>query len=54
MRCVFALTAMGFLPQPAEGADEVIRVRVAPAWLRLDARFGSVHRRRGGPALLVR
>lgn len=50
MRCVLTLTAMGFLP-----ADdgEVVRVRVAPAWLRVDARFGSVFRRRGGPALLV-
>lgn len=54
MRCVFALTAMGFLPQPADGADEIIRVRVLPTWLRIDARFGSVYRRRGGPALLVR
>ncbi|HKI42586.1 MAG TPA: hypothetical protein VKA66_19935 [Mycobacterium sp.] len=54
MRCVFALTAMGFLPQPADGADEIIRVRVLPTWLRVDARFGSVFRRRGGPALLVR
>ncbi len=54
MRCVFALTAMGFLPQPADGADEIVRVRVLPTWLRIDARFGSVYRRRGGPALLVR
>ncbi|MGO9224384.1 hypothetical protein [Mycobacterium sp.] len=54
MRCKFALTAMGFLPQPADGADEIIRVRVLPTWLRVDARFGSVFRRRGGPALLVR
>jgi hypothetical protein len=45
---------MGFLPQPADGADEIIRVRVLPTWLRVDARFGSVYRRRGGPALLVR
>ena len=56
MRCVFALTAMGFLPQSpdAVGADEMIRVRILPTWLRIDARFGSVYRRRGGPALLVR
>ncbi len=54
MRCVFALTAMGFLPQPTDGADEMIRVRVLPTWLRVDARFGSVYRRRGGSALLVR
>jgi hypothetical protein len=56
MRCVFALTAMGFLPQSAEavGADEIVRVRVLPAWLRIDARFGSVYRRRGDPALVLR
>jgi len=52
MRCVFALTAMGFLPQSADAidADEIIRVRILPSWLRVDARFGSVYRRRGQPA----
>ena len=64
MRCVFALTAMGFLPQSTNGADafapesvaadEVVRVRVVPSWLRVDARFGSVYRRRGHAALVVR
>ncbi|OBF48994.1 hypothetical protein A5756_24315 [Mycobacterium sp. 852002-53434_SCH5985345] len=56
MRCVFALTAMGFLPQSpdAVGANEMIRVRILPTWLRIDARFGSVYRRRGDPALLLR
>jgi hypothetical protein len=66
MRCVFALTAMGFLPQStgADGdmgldpqtvpADEIVRVRALPAWLRIDARFGSVYRRRGDPALVLR
>lgn len=56
MRCVFALTAMGFLPQSpdAVGDDELIRVRILPAWLRIDARFGSVYRRRGDPALVLR
>ena len=56
MRCVFALTAMGFLPQSPDaiGTDEIIRVRILPAWLRLDARFGSVYRRRGHPALVLR
>ena len=63
MRCVFALTAMGFLPQAVGGtdafapesvaADEVVRVRAAPNWLRIDARFGSVYRRRGHAALVV-
>ena len=66
MRCVFALTAMGFLPQSSAAgqglaldpntvaADEIVRVRVLPAWLRIDARFGSVYRRRGDPALVLR
>jgi hypothetical protein len=56
MRCVFALTAMGFLPQSpgAIADDEIIRVRILPTWLRLDARFGSVYRRRGSPALGLR
>ena len=39
MRCVFALTAMGFLPE-SPSAEEIVRVRVLPAWLRFDARFG--------------
>lgn len=56
MRCVFALTAMGFLPQSAEAVspDEIVRVRILPSWLRIDARFGSVYRRRGDPALVLR
>ncbi|WIM89514.1 hypothetical protein PT015_08795 [Candidatus Mycobacterium wuenschmannii] len=56
MRCVFALTAMGFLPADADAvdSDEIVRVRVLPAWLRIDARFGSVYRRRGDPAVVLR
>jgi hypothetical protein len=67
MRCVFALTAMAFLPQSAGAArqgmgldpetvaaGEIVRVRMLPAWLRIDARFGSVYRRRGDPALVLR
>ena len=56
MRCVFALTAMGFLPQSADAVDagEIVRIRMLPAWLRIDARFGSVYRRRGDPALVLR
>jgi hypothetical protein len=50
MRCVFALAAMGFITG-AEG--EIVRVRFHPGWLRLDAQFGSVFRRQGGPALIV-
>lgn len=56
LRCVFALTAMGFLPSAEAGgtSEEIVRVRVLPAWLRIDARFGSVYRRRGDPALVLR
>ena len=56
MRCVLALAAMGFaeIGFAPEAAGEVVRVRVMPTWLRVDARFGSVFRRRGDPALLVR
>lgn len=56
MRCVFALTALGFLPQTGTevSAEEIVRVRVHPAWLRVDARFGSVYRRIGAPALVLR
>jgi hypothetical protein len=63
MRCVFALTAMNFLPQTGTGGqldpttvatDEIVRVRAMPAWLRIDARFGSVYRRRGDPAVVLR
>lgn len=50
MRCVMALVAMGFL---TANEGEVARVRVMPSWLRIDARFGSVFRRRGDPALLL-
>ncbi len=53
MRCVFALTAMGFLPQSLIDDDEIVRVRITPAWLRVDARFGSVYRRRTHAALVV-
>jgi hypothetical protein len=55
MRCVFALTAMGFLPQSGRevSAQEIVRVRAHAAWLRVDARFGSVYRRRGDPALVL-
>lgn len=53
MRCVFALAAMGFVPE-SPSAEEIVRVRVLPAWLRIDARFGSVFRRRGDPALVLR
>ena len=55
MRCVFALIAMGFLPQTGNevSEQEIVRVRAHPSWLRIDARFGSVYRRRGSAALTL-
>lgn len=53
MRCVLALTAMRFIPDEPDDA-EVVRVRAAPTWLRLDARFGTVVWPRAATALLVR
>lgn len=65
LRCVFALTAMGFIPGVTQNASglvdatrldpaEPVRVRATTNWLRLDARYGSVfHRRAGGLALDV-
>ncbi len=52
MRCVLAVAAMRFMPEKPDAA-EVVRVRLAPAWLRIDARYGSVFRRRGASALLI-
>lgn len=43
MRVVFALSGMGFA---GDDADEVVRVRATRTWLRLDARYGAVARRR--------
>jgi hypothetical protein len=43
MRCLFALSGMGFL---VADSDETIRVTATDSWLRLDARYGAVLRRR--------
>lgn len=43
LRCVFALSGMGFV---GEGGTDPVRVRATSGWLRLDARYGSVLRRR--------
>ncbi|WP_054813572.1 hypothetical protein [Nocardia arizonensis] len=55
MRVVFALTAMDFIPHSGDKTEarripptEIVRVRATATWLRLDARYGSVARRRGG------
>ena len=47
-------TLPGQLDPGTVAADEIVRVRALPAWLRIDARFGSVYRRRGDPALVLR
>jgi hypothetical protein len=44
LRCLFALSGMGFLG--ASEGDETVRVSATSAWLRLDARYGAVVRRR--------
>jgi hypothetical protein len=43
MRCLFAMSGMGFV---GSGDDEHVRVTATDAWLRIDARFGAVVRRR--------
>ncbi|NIJ13330.1 hypothetical protein FHU38_003674 [Saccharomonospora amisosensis] len=44
MRCLFALSGMGFVDSSREG--DVVRVTATDSWLRLDARYGAVLRRR--------
>ena len=44
LRCLFALWGMGFVGGHA--AHEVLRVSATDSWLRLDARYGAVLRRR--------
>lgn len=44
LRCLFAMSGMGFLG--TGDADEHVRVTATDAWLRIDARFGAVVRRR--------
>lgn len=43
MRCLFAMSGMGFV---GPGDDEHVRITATDAWLRIDARFGAVVRRR--------
>jgi hypothetical protein len=67
MRVVFALVGMGFVPHSGRNAPrnafdlgridfaEIVRVRCERNWIRLDARYGSVSRRRSATMpLLVR
>lgn len=65
MRVIFALTAMGFVPHAGDEAmtadidlaqideSELVRVRASKSWVRLDARFGSIYRHRGGSIPLM-
>ncbi|MFR9804658.1 hypothetical protein ACL02T_20585 [Pseudonocardia sp. RS010] len=50
MRALFALSGMGFLGGADTGAgagpEPVVRVSASGSWMRLDARFGAVVRRR--------
>lgn len=44
LRCLFALSGMGFVGTHASA--ETVRVSATDSWLRLDARYGAVLRRR--------
>jgi hypothetical protein len=44
LRCLFALSGMGFVGAGDPGGP--VRVSATPSWLRLDARYGAVVRRR--------
>ncbi len=44
LRCLFAMAGMGFLGN--NDADEQVRVTATDSWLRIDARYGAVVRRR--------
>ncbi|AUS79951.1 hypothetical protein C1701_18235 [Actinoalloteichus sp. AHMU CJ021] len=44
MRCLFSLSGMGFVG--GADSDDLIRVSATDSWLRMDARFGAVVRRR--------
>jgi hypothetical protein len=43
LRCLFALSGMGFL---GDADADAVRVSATGSWLRLDARYGAVVRRR--------
>lgn len=43
LRCLFALSGMGFT---GADNDDVVRVSATDSWLRMDARYGAVLRRR--------
>jgi hypothetical protein len=45
LRCLFAMAGMGFLGAGSEG-QETLRVTATDAWLRIDAPYGAIVRRR--------
>ncbi|GAA5135313.1 hypothetical protein [Pseudonocardia adelaidensis] len=45
LRCLFALSGMGFLGDTGPDAG-VVRVSATGSWMRLDARYGAIVRRR--------
>lgn len=47
LRCLFALSGMGFVgPEAAAASSDIVRVTATDSWLRIDARYGAVVRRR--------
>jgi len=46
LRCLFALFGMGFLGPEARNGEDVVRISATDSWLRMDARYGAVVRRR--------
>ncbi|MGV9364428.1 hypothetical protein [Amycolatopsis sp. NPDC003731] len=44
MRCLFAMSGMGFVDSDVPG--DVVRVTATDSWMRLDARYGAIVRRR--------
>jgi hypothetical protein len=46
LRVLFALSGMGFLGEEGGAEAGTVRVSATGAWLRLDARYGGVVRRR--------
>jgi hypothetical protein len=51
LRCLFALSGMGFVG--ISGVSETVRVSATDSWLRLDARYGAVLRRRHAALALL-
>ncbi|HXV93550.1 MAG TPA: hypothetical protein VD813_09655, partial [Pseudonocardia sp.] len=46
LRCLFALSGMGFLGAGGEDDPAAVRVSATGTWMRLDALYGAVVRRR--------